>query len=246
MAGKVQTNHRGVDKPTYDARTAVGLISNGATVMIGGFGGAGSPVELLHALIESRAHDLTIVSNNAGNGDVGLAALIREGRVRKIICSFPRSAKPHAFQDLYEKGGIQLEVVPQGTLAEKIRAGGAGIPAFYTRTGVGTQIAEGKEHRVFAGATYILEEALVADFALVKARAADEAGNLVYNKTARNFGPIMCMAGRFAIVQVERILPAGAIDPEIVVTPGVFVDALVEIPDAVHEETLVRQGSYFP
>jgi 3-oxoadipate CoA-transferase alpha subunit len=221
-------------------------IADGATVMIGGFGGAGSPVELIHALIDLDIRDLTVISNNAGNGGVGLAALIREGRVRKMICSFPRSTDPRAFNDLYMRSGIELELVPQGTLAECIRAAGAGIPAFYTPTSVGTELAEGKELREFGGRLYVMERSLHADVALVKARLADRSGNLVYNKSARNFGPVMCAAAERTIVQVSEIVEAGAIDPEHVVTPGIFVEAVVEVRRPAQEEALIAAGEIYP
>lgn len=236
----------GVKKPIVTAAEAVGDIPDGATVLIGGFGGAGSPVELIHALIDQGARDLTLVNNNAGNGDVGLAALIRERRVRKMVCSFPRSADPKAFQDLFRAGEIELELVPQGTLAERIRAGGAGIPAFFTQTAVGTEIAEGKETRSFDGETYLMERWIRADYALVKAELADSAGNLTYNKSARNFGPIMCAAATTTIVQARRLVEPGDIDPEHVITPGIFVHRLVEIADPVQEEVLFAQGAYYP
>lgn len=228
------------------AREAVDGIADGATVMIGGFGGSGSPIELIHALIDQGARDLTVINNNAGNGRVGLAALIHAGRVRRMVCSFPRSTDASAFQNRYREGRIELELVPQGTLAERIRAGGAGIPAFFTRTSVGTPVAEGKETRGFAGQTYVMEHALRADVALVKAHRGDRLGNLVYNKTARNFGPIMCMAADTAIVQVQEIVEEGAIDPEHVVTPGIFVDRLVAIAAPQQEEALVAQGASYP
>lgn len=236
----------GIEKPVMSLSEAVSDVSDGSIVMVGGFGGAGSPVELVHALIDEGARNLTIVNNNAGNGDVGLAALIRERRVRKMICSFPRSADPKAFHELYRKGEIELELVPQGTLAERIRAGGTGIPAFYTRTGFGTPLAAGKEFRAFGGLEYLLEHAIKADFALIKAECADRAGNLTYNKSARNFGPIMCMAAKKTIVQARKILEAGAIDPECVVTPGVFVERLVAVSDPAQEEELVARGAFYP
>ncbi|TCT03586.1 3-oxoacid CoA-transferase subunit A [Aquabacter spiritensis] len=233
-------------KPIFDPAGAVADIPDGASVMIGGFGGAGAPVELVHALLDQGARELTLVNNNAGNGGVGLAALIREGRVRKMICSFPRSSDSRAFQEAYLAGKIELELVPQGTLAERIRAGGAGIPAFFTRTSAGTPLAEGKEQREFDGQLYVMERWLKADFALVKAKRADPYGNLVYNKTARNFGPLMCMAAATAIVQVNEIVELGEIDPEIVVTPGIFVNRLVAVADPQQEERLVAQGAVYP
>ena len=197
--------------------------------MVGGFGAAGQPVELIEALIESGATDLTVVNNNAGNGDVGLAALIREGRVRRIICSFPRQQDSWHFDAAYRAGTIELELVPQGNLAERIRAGGAGIAAFFTPTGHGTPLAEGKEVRVFDGRPHVLEEALTADVALVRAHVADEMGNLVYRKTARNFGPVMAAAARTTVVQVSQVVPVGTLDPENVVTPCIYVDRVVRV-----------------
>jgi 3-oxoadipate CoA-transferase, alpha subunit len=214
--------------------------------MIGGFGGAGAPIELVHALIDQGARELTVVNNNAGNGAIGLAALIRERRVRKMVCSFPRSSDSTAFQEMYAAGAIELELVPQGTLAERIRAGGAGIPAFFTPTSVGTPLAKGKEERVLDGRTYVMERWLKADFALVKARTADAYGNLLYNKTARNFSPLMCMAAATTIVQVHEIVEPGDIDPEAVVTPGIFVSRLVKVQNSAHEERLVAEGARYP
>ena len=207
-------------------------VADGAVVMIGGFGLAGQPAELIDALIEHGARDLTVVCNNAGNGDTGLALLIRERRVRKILCSFPRQSDSHHFDALYRAGGIELEVVPQGNLAERIRAAGAGVGAFYTPTGYGTLLAEGKETRRIEGRDYVLEYPIHADVALVKAYKGDRWGNLVYRKTARNFGPIMASAAKLSIVQVEEVVELGALDPEAVVTPGIYVDRLVEIPRA--------------
>ncbi|SBV99748.1 acetyl-CoA:acetoacetyl-CoA transferase, alpha subunit [uncultured Alphaproteobacteria bacterium] len=235
-----------IDKTVGDPAQAVADIGDGATVLIGGFGEAGSPIELIHALIDRRLRDLVVVSNNTGNGRVGLAALIAAGCVRKMVCSYPRSSNSRVFPELYRQGRIELELVPQGTLAERIRAGGAGIPAFFTPSGVGTVLAEGKETREFDGRPYVMERGLRADFALVKAELGDRLGNLTYNKSARNFGPIMCMAARTAIVQVSRIVPPGEIDPEVVVTPGVFVARVVEVPDAAHESVLVAQGVTYP
>ncbi|MGO1835604.1 MAG: 3-oxoacid CoA-transferase subunit A, partial [Actinomycetaceae bacterium] len=205
---------------------------DGATILIGGFGTAGQPVELIDALIDSGATDLTIVNNNAGNGDVGLARLIQLGRVKKIICSFPRQVDSHHFDARYRAGEIELEVVPQGNLAERIRAAGAGIGAFFTPTGFGTLLAEGKETRRIDGRDYVLEYPIRADVALVKALRSDGVGNLVYRKTARNFGPIMATAAATTIVQVAEVVATGAIDPETVVTPGLYVDTVVTIPAA--------------
>ncbi|MCM0675361.1 3-oxoacid CoA-transferase subunit A [Micromonospora phytophila] len=212
---------------------AVAGIPDGATVMIGGFGTAGQPVELIEALMASGATNLTVVNNNAGNGDVGLAALIRAGRVRKIVCSFPRQRDSWHFDQKYRAGEIELELVPQGNLAERIRAAGAGIGAFYTPTGYGTSLAEGKEVREIDGRHYVLEYPLRADYALVKAHRADELGNLVYRKTARNFGPIMATAATTTVVQVEEVVPVGALDPEVIVTPGIYVDRIVRVPAPV-------------
>lgn len=217
-------------------------IDDGATVMIGGFGGAGAPIELIHALIDKGPKDLTVINNNAGNGRIGIAAMIDAGMVRKMICSFPRSSDPRAFTERYIAGEIELELVPQGTLAERIRAGGAGIPAFYTPTSYGTELAEGKSTAEFDGRKYVQERWLKADFALIKAHIGDTHGNLTYNKAARNFSPLMCMAAAKTIVQVGRIVAPGDIDPEQVITPGIFVDQLVEVADAKQEEDLIRAG----
>ncbi|MBM7367852.1 3-oxoacid CoA-transferase subunit A [Gordonia hydrophobica] len=213
-----------------DADEAVAGISDGATVLVGGFGLAGMPFDLIDALIRQGAKDLTIVSNNAGNGDHGLAALLATGRVRKILCSFPRQSDSWVFDGLYREGRIELEVVPQGNLAERMRAAGAGIGAFYCPTAVGTPIAEGKETRVIDGRTYLLEYPIKGDVALIGAHRSDRAGNLVYRKTARNFGPVMATAAATTIVQVEEILDVGALDPESVVTPGIYVDRVIATP----------------
>ncbi len=213
------------------AEQAVSGIADGSTVMIGGFGTAGQPVELIDALLEQGATDLTVVNNNAGNGDVGLAILIKEQRVRKMICSFPRQRDSWHFDALYRSGEIELELVPQGNLAERIRAAGAGIGAMYVPTGYGTPLAEGKEIREIDGRHYVLEYPIRADVALIKAHRADGVGNLVYRKTARNFGPIMAAAAATTVVQVHRTVATGEIDPESVVTPGIYVDRVVEIPD---------------
>lgn len=215
---------------------AVAEIPDGATVLVGGFGTAGQPVELIEALERSGASDLTVVNNNAGNGDVGLAALIRAGRVRKIICSFPRQSDSQHFDEAYRAGRIELELVPQGNLAERIRAAGAGIGGFFTPTGYGTPLAEGKEVREIDGKHYVFELPIHADYALVKAHVADEVGNLVYRKTARNFGPIMAAAARTTIVQVSQVVPVGGLDPEVVVTPGIHVNRLVVVPAAATPE----------
>ncbi|CAN7265006.1 3-oxoacid CoA-transferase subunit A [Rhizobium sp. LjRoot30] len=231
-----------MDKTNESLAQAVADIGDGATVMIGGFGGSGAPIELIHALIDKGSKDLTIINNNAGNGRIGIAAMIDAGRVRKMICSFPKSSDPRAFTDKYLAGEIELELVPQGTLAERIRAGGAGIPAFYTPTAYGTELAAGKAVAEFDGRPYVQERWLKADFAIVKAEFGDTYGNLTYNKAARNFSPLMCMAAAQTIVQVSRIVPAGEIDPEHVVTPGIFVDRLVEVADPQQEEALIRAG----
>jgi len=235
-----------IDKQVDSLVEAVADIPDGATVMIGGFGEAGSPIELIHALIDQGARDLTVVNNNTGSGHVGLAALIDNRRVAKMICSYPRTANSRVFPEQYRAGQVQLELVPQGTLAERIRAGGAGIPAFYTATGVGTVLQEGKETREFEGRTYLLERGLRAHFALVKARRADRYGNLVYHRTARNFGPVMCTAAEVTVVQVEEIVPAGNIDPEVVVTPGIFVDRVVRVDHPLQESVLVAEGRTYP
>lgn len=235
-----------IDKTVPSVADAVADIEDGATVLVAGFGAAGSAVELIHALIDQGAKDLTVVNNNAGNGEVGLAALIAQGRVAKMICSYPRSAGSVAFPDLYNAGKIELEVVPQGTLAERIRAAGAGIPAFFTPTSVGTPLADGKEVREFNGKQYVMEHWLPADIALIKADIADRHGNLTYNMTARNFGPIMCTAAATTIVQARQIVEAGGIDPERIVTPGIYVDRIVHVPNPEHEETLLQAGRHYP
>ena len=222
-----------IEKQVASLADAVADVADGATVMIGGFGTAGLPNELVGALLEQGAKGLTIVNNNAGNGDTGLAALLARKRVRKIICSFPRQADSHHFDALYRAGEIELELVPQGNLAERIRAAGAGIGGFYTPTGYGTALAEGKETRVIDGRPYVLEHPIRADFALIKALRADRWGNLVYRKTARNFGPIMASAARCTIAQVREVVNLGDLDPEEVVTPGIFVSRVVEIPAAM-------------
>lgn len=235
-----------IDKRVADPAQAVAEMTDGSTVMIGGFGEAGSPIELIHALIDQGASGLTVVNNNTGTGEVGLAALIRAGRVDKMICSYPRSANSRAFPDLYRAGRIELELVPQGTLAERIRAGGAGIPAFFTPTAAGTELENGKEQRDFDGTLCLLERALTADFALIKARRADWHGNLVYNKTARNFSPLMAAAAATTIVQAAVVERPGSIDPETVITPGIFVNRVVGVPDPAHESQLVAEGAVYP
>lgn len=229
-----------IDKTVPDVESALAGIPDGATILIGGFGRAGQPVELIDALIAQGATGLTIVSNNAGNGDVGLAALLAEKRVRRIICSFPRQADSWVFDGLYRAGEIELEVVPQGNLAERIRAAGAGVGAFFSPTGVGTLLAEGKEERLIDGRRYVLEYPIRADVALISARAGDRWGNLVYRETARNFGPIMATAATTTIAQVDEIVPLGTLDPEAVVTPGIFVDRIV----AVGERRWLDDGAF--
>ena len=219
-----------IDKRVASADVALADVSDGMTIMIGGFGTAGMPSELIDALIRRGARDLTIVNNNAGNADTGLALLIKARRVRKIICSFPRQTDSWHFDKLYKEKTIELELVPQGNLAERIRAAGAGIGAFFTPTGYGTQLAEGKETREIGGRHYVLEYPIHGDFALIKAERADRWGNLVYRKTARNFGPIMASAARCTVAQVQQVVPLGALDPESIVTPGIFVKRVVALP----------------
>lgn len=218
-----------IDKTMPDCASVVRNIGDGAAIMIGGFGTAGSPDELIDALIHHGARDLTIISNNAGNGEGGIAALIKAGRVRKIICSFPRQADSHHFDAAYRAGEIVLELVPQGNLAARIHAAGAGLGAIFSPTGFGTQLAEGKETRRIGARDYVLEYPIEADVALIKAHCGDRWGNLVYRKTARNFGPIMATAAKTTIAQVSRIVPLGVLDPECIVTPGIFVQHLVEV-----------------
>ena len=218
-----------IDKIVADMAAAMAGIEDGSTILISGFGGAGQPADLIDALLETGAKDLVVVNNNAGNGETGLAALLKARRVRKIICSFPRQADSHVFDGLYRSGQIELELVPQGNLAERIRAAGAGIGAFFTPTGVGTELAKGKETRMLDGREQVLEYPIRGDYALVKALKADRWGNLVYNKTARNFGPVMATAARCTIVQVDEIVALGTLDPESVVTPGIFVKRVVRV-----------------
>ena len=213
-----------------DPDEAVAGVADGATVLIGGFGPAGLPVALVDALRRTGVRGLTVVNNNAGNGDTGLAALLAAGAVEKIICSFPRQSDSWVFDGLYRAGRIELELVPQGNLAERIRAAGAGIGAFYTPTGAGTLLAEGKESRVIDGREYLLEYPIHGDLALIGAHLADTAGNLVYRRTARNFGPVMATAASVTVAQVHRVVPAGELDPEAVVTPGIYVDRVVAVP----------------
>ncbi len=218
-----------INKIVASPQEALADIRDGATVMIGGFGTAGQPNELIDALIDTGARDLVIVNNNAGNGDTGLAALLARKRVRKIICSFPRQADSHHFDGLYRAGELELELVPQGNLAERIRAAGAGIGGFFTPTGYGTELAQGKETREINGKMYVLEAPIHADFALIKAERGDRWGNLTYRMTARNFGPIMAMAAKVTIATVHEVVELGQLDPEAVVTPGLFVQRVVKI-----------------
>lgn len=235
-----------MDKRLSTLAEAVADIPDGATVMIGGFGGSGAPIELIHALIDAGPRDLTVINNNAGNGHVGIAALIEQGRVAKMICSFPRSADPRVFTDLYKAGKIELELVPQGTLAERIRAGGAGIPAFYTPTSFGTDLAEGKPVAEFEGRHYVQERWLKADVAIIKAELGDQMGNLTYRMAARNFNPLMASAAKRTIAQVSKIVPLGGIDPEAVITPGIFVHGVVEVANPKQEEILNREEAVYP
>ena len=235
-----------INKIVASCAAAVADIKDGDTVMIGGFGEAGSPIELIHALIDHGAKNLTVVNNNTGSGRVGLAALIENGQVAKMICSYPRTANSLVFPELYRSGKIELELVPQGTLAERIRAGGAGVPAFYTKTSVDTPLAEGKEQRNFDGDDYVMERGLKADFALIKAKKADRYGNLIFNKTARNFAPIMAMASVKTIVQSNELVELGDIDPEHVVTPGIFVNRVIEVNNPQQESKLVKEGVVYP
>lgn len=218
-------------KIVADVAAALDGIPDGATVLVGGFGLAGQPIALIDGLLETGTTDLTIVSNNAGNGDTGLAALLAARRVRKVICSFPRQADSWVFDGLYRAGDIDLEVVPQGNLAERIRAGGAGIGGFFTPTGVGTLLAEGKETRVIDGREYVLESPIRGDVALVGAYRGDRLGNLVFRKTSRNFNPVMATAATLTVAQVDRVVEVGDLDPEAIVTPGLFVDRVVEVGD---------------
>jgi 3-oxoadipate CoA-transferase alpha subunit len=229
-----------IDKTVSSPAAALADVPDGATIMIGGFGSAGLPAELIEALVAQGARDLTIVNNNAGNGDTGLAALLKARRVRRIICSFPRQVDSHVFDGLFRAGEIELELVPQGNLAERIRAAGAGIGAFFTPTGYGTELARGKETRVIDGRGYVLEFPIHGDYALIKAERGDRWGNLVYRKTARNFGPVMASAARITVATVHEMVPLGALDPEAVVTPGVYVKRLVPIPRVATQPVGVR------
>jgi 3-oxoadipate CoA-transferase, alpha subunit len=219
-----------IDKTCDSVAAALQGVADGSTVMIGGFGGAGQPNELIDALIAQGARDLTIVNNNAGNGETGLAALLKAGRVRRIICSFPRQVDSQVFDGLYRAGKLELELVPQGNLAERIRASGAGIGGFFTPTGYGTELAKGKETREIAGRMHVLEWPIHADVALIKAERGDRWGNLVYRKTARNFGPIMAAAAKLTVASVHEVVELGALDPEHVVTPGIYVQRIVKVP----------------
>ena len=218
-----------INKIVPGVAEAVAGIQDGSTVLVGGFGGAGQPMALIDALIEQGAKELTIVNNNAGNAEIGLAALMKAGRVRKIICSFPRQADSYVFDELYRSGKLELELVPQGTLAERVRAGGAGIGGFYTRTGVGTMLAQGKEVRTIDGEDYLFEAPIKADVAFIKAKCGDRWGNLTYNKTARNFGPVHATAAGLTVAQVDTVVELGELDPEAVVTPGIFVQRVVQV-----------------
>ncbi len=236
-----------MDKTVPDLATALAGIESGTSLMVGGFGGSGAPIELIHALIDQfkatgSPRNLTVINNNAGNGRIGIAAMIDAGMVAKMVCSFPRSADPRAFTEKFLAGQIGLELVPQGTLAERIRAGGAGIPAFYTPASYGTDVAKGKPVAEFEGKHYVQERWLKADAALIKAELADRLGNLTYRKAARNFSPLMASAATLTIVQASRIVEPGAIDPEAVITPGIFVNRIVEVADPQQEEELMRAG----
>jgi 3-oxoadipate CoA-transferase alpha subunit len=228
-----------MNKIAASVAEALGKVRAGATVMIGGFGTAGIPNELIDGLLEQGARDLTVVNNNAGNGDTGLAALLKAGRVRKVICSFPRQADSDVFDALYRSGRVELELVPQGNLAERIRAAGAGIRAFYTPTGYGTELAKGKETREIGGRHYVLEFPIHADIALIKAERGDRWGNLAYRKAARNFGPVMATAAATTVASVHEIVELGELDPEAVVTPGIFVKRIVKVP-----RTLTQAGGF--
>ncbi|MGH6989008.1 MAG: 3-oxoacid CoA-transferase subunit A [Stellaceae bacterium] len=218
-----------IDKEVKDMAAAVAGIRDGATVLLAGFGSVGEPVELIEALLDSGVRGLIVACNNGGTGEAGLAKLIKERRVRKLICSFPRTSDPHCFEEAFAAGEIELELVPQGTLSERMRAAGAGIAGFYTRTSAGTRLAAGKETRVFDGKAYVLERPLKGDVALIKALKADRWGNLIYRKSARNFNPVMAMAADLVVAEVKEIVPLGSLDPETIVTPSIFVDRIVEV-----------------
>lgn len=230
-----------IDKVVESSRDAISGIQDGTTVMVGGFGPPGQPSDLIEALLETGAKDLVIINNNAGAGGDAIARLFAAERVRKVICSFPKAIGSTVFDELYRAGKIELELVPQGNLAERIRAAGAGIGAFYTRTGVGTELAEGKEVREFDGRKYVLELPLRADVALIRAHRGDRMGNLVYRKTARNFGPVMATAADLVIAEVEHLVPVGALDPEVIVTPGIYVDRLIPIAASTDIDTLAEE-----
>ena len=232
-----------IDKIVRSVEAALAGVRDGATVMIGGFGGAGQPGELIDALIAQGAKDLTIVNNNAGNGETGLAALLKAGRVRKIICSFPRQVDSQVFDALYRAGRIELELVPQGNLAERIRAAGAGIGGFFTPTGYGTELASGKETREIDGRMYVLESPIHADVALIKAERGDRWGNLVYRKTARNFGPVMATAARLTVASVHEVVALGELDPEAIVTPGIFVQRVVRVARSASGAAGLKQSA---
>lgn len=239
-----------MDKTIPTLADAVADIPDDAVLMVGGFGGSGAPIELIHALIDrfvatGSPKNLTVINNNAGNGRIGIAAMIDMGMVKKMVCSFPRSADPRAFTDKYLAGEIELELVPQGTLAERIRAAGAGIPAFYTPTSFGTDLAKGKPVKEFDGRSYVEERWLKADFAIVKGQLGDSYGNVTYRMAGRNFNPLMCMAAAKTIVQVSKIVPAGGIEPEQVITPGIFVDRVVEVANPKQEEDMNRAGEVY-
>ncbi|MFV1844114.1 MULTISPECIES: 3-oxoacid CoA-transferase subunit A [unclassified Phaeobacter] len=239
-----------MDKTIPDIKAAVADIPDNAKVMIGGFGGSGAPIELIHALIDRYATtgspgNLTIINNNAGNGQIGIAAMILAGMIRKMICSFPRSSDPRAFTGKYLANEIELELVPQGTLAERIRAAGAGIPAFFTPSGYGTELSAGKQIQEFDGKPFVMERSLHADFALIKAAKGDTHGNLTYRLAGRNFNPLMCMAAKHTVAQVSKIVAPGDIDPETVITPGIFVNGLVQVSSPQQEELLIRAGEEY-
>lgn len=235
-----------VNKQATDLDKVISQIPNNSTVMIGGFGESGSPIELIHALIDHGATGLTVINNNTGNGHVGLAALIENRQVAKVICSFPRSSNSEVFDALFHNDEIELELVPQGTLAERIRCGGSGIPGFYTATAVDTVLMKADEVREFDGKRYQLERWLRADYALIKADTADTLGNLTYHLSARNFNPLMAMAAKTTIVQARQIVAPGAINPEHVITPGIFVDTVLEVSDPQTESVLIQQGASYP
>jgi len=232
-----------IDKIAPSVGQALAGVKDGSTVLIGGFGTAGIPGELIDGLIEQGARELTVVNNNAGNGDSGLAALLKAGRVRKIVCSFPRQADSWVFDELYRSGRIELELVPQGNLAERLRAAGAGIGGFFTPTGYGTELARGKETREIGGRMYVLESPIHGDLALIKAEAGDRWGNLTYRKAARNFGPVMAMAARKTVATVHEVAALGQLDPETVVTPGIFVSRIVKVPRVATQAGGFRQAA---